>query len=69
MGISLPGADHINGIRFIDKTNLDKFKSIMFRIEISVDKDIEENTLKELSTRLQIELGCEKIITKNIEAK
>ena len=69
MGMSLPGADHINGIRFVDKTNIDKGKNIMFRIEIWVDKDIEDNILKELSSRLQKDLGCEKIITKNIEIK
>ena len=69
MGMSLPGADHINGIRFVDKTNFDKGKNIMFRIEIWVDKDLEENTLKELSSKLQKDLGCEKILIKKIETK
>ena len=69
IGMSLPGADHINGIRFVDKTNFDRGKNIMFRIEIWVDKYIEDNIFKELSSRLQKDLGCEKIITKNIEIK
>ena len=69
MGMSLPGADYINGIRFIDKTNLDRGKNIMFRLEIWVEKSIEENTLNELTNHLKKELGCEKIVIKNIECK
>ena len=69
IGMSLPGADYINGIRFIDKTNFDKGKNIMFRMEIWVEKNIEENILNELINHLKKELGCEKIVIKNIECK
>ena len=68
MGISIPGADYINGIRFIDKTNFDKGNIIMFRIEIWVEKNIKNNVLEELIDFLKKNLGCEKIIIKKIES-
>ena len=68
MGMSLPGADYINGIRFVDKTNFDKGKTIMFRIEIWIDKNIQENTLNELSDRLKNEKICDKIVIRDIES-
>ena len=67
MGMSIPGADYINGIRFIDKTNFDKGNIIMFRIEIWVEKNIKNNILEELIDFLKKNLGCEKIIIKKIE--
>ena len=68
MGMSLPGSDYINGIRFVDKTNFDKGKTIMFRIEIWIDKNIQENTLNELSDRLKNEKICDKIVIRDIES-
>ena len=68
MGMSIPGADYINGIRFIDKTNFDKGNIIMFRIEIWVEKNIKNNILEELNDFLKKNLGCEKIIIKKIES-
>jgi translation initiation factor 4E len=68
MGMSIPGADYINGIRFIDKTNFDKGNIIMFRIEIWVEKNIKNNILEELIDFLKKNLGCEKIIIKKIES-
>ena len=68
MGMSIPGADYINGIRFIDKTNFDKGNIIMFRIEIWVGKNIKNNILEELIDFLKKNLGCEKIIIKKIES-
>ena len=67
MGMILPGADNINGIRFIDKTDFERGKIIMFRIEIWLGKNMEENTLKELQDYLIKNLGCEKIIVRDIE--
>ena len=67
MGMILPGADNINGIRFIDKTDFERGKIIMFRIEIWLSKNMEENTLKELQDYLIKNLGCEKIIVRDIE--
>ena len=67
MGMTLPGADFINGIRFIDKTDFDRGKIIMFRIEVWVGKDIDQNTLNELCKNLEKNLGCEKAIIKDIK--
>ena len=61
MGMNIPGADYINGIRFIDKTNFDKGKIIMFRIEVWIRKNVEENIIEEMNKYLKENLGCEKI--------
>ena len=39
----------------------------MFRIEVWLSKTIEENTLNELIQYLKTNLGCEKIIARDIE--
>ena len=67
MGMSIPGSDYINGIRFIDKTNFDRGNIIMFRIEVWVEKNINQNLLEELIDFLKKNLGCENIIIKAIE--
>ena len=61
MGMNIPGADYINGIRFIDKTNFDKGKIIMFRIEVWIRKNVEENIIEDMNKYLKENLGCEKI--------
>ena len=61
MGNNLPGADFINGIRFIDKTDFERGKIIMFRIEIWVRKNVDEKIIEELKNYLKENLGCEKI--------
>ena len=61
MGMTLPGADYINGIRFIDKTNFERGKIIMFRIEVWIRKNVEENVIKDIEKYLKENLGCEKI--------
>ena len=66
MGGSLPGAECINGIRFIDKTNFERGNKILFRIEIWVSKELEKNSLEELTSYIKKNL-CEKIIVKDIE--
>ena len=66
MGGTLPYADHINGIRFVDKTDFERGKIIMFRIEVWVNKELDENKLEELKQFLSKNYGCENVITKNI---
>ena len=52
MGGTLPYADFINGIRFVDKTDFERGRIIMFRIEVWVNKDLKENELKTLEEYL-----------------
>ena len=66
MGGSIPHADYINGIRFVDKTNFLRGKIIMFRIEVWVRKNMEENKLEELKKYLSENLGCQNVIPKDI---
>ena len=66
MGGSIPHADYINGIRFVDKTNFTRGKIIMFRIEVWVRKNMEENKLEELKKYLSENLGCQNVIPKDI---
>ena len=61
MGMNLPGADFINGIRFIDKTDFDRGKIIMFRIEVWTRKNVDENIIEDIKKYLKENLGCEKI--------
>ena len=61
MGMNLPGADYINGIRFIDKTDFDRGKIIMFRIEVWIRKNIDEKIIEDIKKYLKENLGCEKI--------
>ena len=66
MGGSIPHADYINGIRFVDKTNFLRGKIIMFRIEVWVRKYMEEYKLEELKKYLSENLGCQNVIPKDI---
>ena len=66
MGGTIPNADYINGIRFVDKTDFKRGRIIMFRIEVWVRKNMEENKLKELEKYLSENLGCQKVIIKDI---
>ena len=66
MGGSIPHADYINGIRFVDKTDFDRGKIIMFRMEVWLRKNMEENKLEELKKYLGDNLGCERVIVKDI---
>lgn len=61
MGMSMPGTDYINGIRFIDKTDFDRGKIIMFRIEVWIRKNVDENIIEDIKKYLKENLGCEKI--------
>lgn len=61
MGNDLPGAEFINGIRFIDKTDFERGKIIMFRIEVWVGKNVDEKIIEDIKNYLKENLGCEKI--------
>ena len=61
MGMTIPGGDSINGIRFIDKTDFERGKIIMFRIEVWIKKNIDDNTINNMMNYLKKNLGCEKI--------
>ena len=68
MGGTIPNGEYINGIRFVDKTNFERGKIIMFRIEIWVKKGLEEKKLNELKSFFSTHLGCENVIQKDITA-
>ena len=68
MGGTIPNGEYINGIRFVDKTNFERGKIIMFRIEIWVKKGFEEKKLNELNSFFSTHLGCENVIQKDITA-
>ena len=61
MGNDLPGAEFINGIRFIDKTDFERGKIIMFRIEVWDGKNVDEKIIEDIKNYLKENLGCEKI--------
>ena len=67
MGENYPGSENVNGIRFVDKTHFERGKIIMFRIEIWVDKFIENEKLNELKNYMIQEMGCEVIEIKDIK--
>ena len=67
MGGSLPYADYINGIRFVDKTDFDRGKIIMFRMEVWIRKGLEQNKLDELRGYLSKNFGCQNVIAKDIK--
>ena len=60
MGGTLPYAQYVNGIRFVDKTDFERGKIIMFRIEVWVNKELDGDKLEELKQFLSKNYGCEK---------
>ena len=66
MGGAIPNSEYINGIRFVDKTDFKRGRIIMFRMEVWVRKNMEENKLKDLENYLSEKLGCPKVIIKDI---
>ena len=67
MGGTMPYAEFINGIRFVDKTDFERGKIIMFRMEVWIAKNLEKNKVDELKNYLSKALGCEKINVKDID--
>ena len=66
MGETLLYADYINGIRFVDKTDFKRGKIIMFRMEIWIRKNLDEDKIRELTKYLGDNFGCEAVIVKSI---
>ena len=66
MGGTIPFAEYINGIRFVDKTDFERGRIIMFRIEVWVNKYLEGNKLEEFKSFLSKNYGCEKVNIRNI---
>ena len=66
MGGTLPFSDNINGIRFVDKTDFERGKIIMFRMEVWINKYLEADKVTELKNYLGNALGCEKVNVKDI---
>ena len=67
MGGAVPQADNINGIRFVDKTDFDRGKIIMFRMEVWVGKNMDEKQVEELKQYLSKNYGCQNVIVKDIK--
>ena len=66
MGGTMPFSDNINGIRFVDKTDFERGKIIMFRMEVWINKYLEADKVDELKNYLGKTLGCEKVNVKDI---
>ena len=65
MGGTLPYSEYINGIRFVDKTDFERGRIIMFRIEVWKSKDLEENQkLDDLKQFFSKNYGCEAVMKK-----
>ena len=66
MGGIIPYSENINGIRFVDKTDFERGKIIMFRMEVWINKYLEADKVTELKNYLGNALGCEKVNVKDI---
>ena len=66
MGGIIPYSENINGIRFVDKTDFERGKIIMFRMEVWINKYLEADKVNELKNYLGKALGCEKVNVKDI---
>jgi hypothetical protein len=65
IGETLLNSEFINGIRFVDKTNLEK--KIIFRFEIWFNCNIPEAEINETKVFYGKEFGCSGIFVKNIK--
>ena len=66
IGENLLYSNYINGVRFIDKTQLGGGKRIMFRFEVWTNKNITEDELASLKEYLGKNFGCSGISVKDI---
>ena len=67
IGEQIPSSNHINGIRFVDKTKLGK--GIIFKFEVWINKsmtDEDKDKLEELKSFLSKNFGCSGIMVKKI---
>ena len=67
IGENLFYSQYINGIRFIDKTQIGGGKRIMFRFEVWTNKNITEEELTSLKEYLGKNFGCAGISVKDIK--
>ena len=67
MGGVVPHSDYINGIRFVDKTDFERGKIIMFRIEVWVGKNMDAGKVEELKEYLGKNYGCQSVSVKDIK--
>ena len=65
LGETLPSSEFINGIRFVDKSNLGK--KTMFRFEIWANKYISKEQILESKEFYKIEFGCSGLMVKDIQ--
>ena len=66
IGENLLYSNYVNGVRFIDKTQLGGGKRIMFRFEVWTNKNITEDELASLKEYLGKNFGCSGISVKDI---
>ena len=59
IGEKLPFCENINGIRFCDKTKLGYNKSIIFKYEIWVNRNMKEDELNQLKEYCHDDFGCQ----------
>ena len=65
MGGTLPYSEYINGIRFVDKTDFERGRIIMFRMEVWTNKDLEEKQkLDDLKQFFSNNYGCQAVMKK-----
>ena len=65
MGGTLPYSEYINGIRFVDKTDFERGRIIMFRIEVWTNKNLnEKQKLDDLKQFFSKNYGCEAVMKK-----
>ena len=65
IGESIMNSEYFNGIRFVDKTNLEK--KIIFRFEIWFNCNIPEAEINETKVFYGKEFGCSGIFVRNIK--
>ena len=56
IGENLPHSNNINGVRFVDKTRVTK--SVIFKFELWVNKNMKDEELEEIKQLLNKEFGC-----------
>lgn len=66
IGETIPSNNFINGIRFVDKTKLSAYKKNMFRLEVWVNKGINDKDKEVLESYLKKEFHCPGAYCKNI---
>lgn len=59
-------ADNINGVRFVDKTSFTTGKNIMFRLEIWVNNQMDNEKINEAKEYFKKQFGCPGIAVKNM---